>query len=156
MSVYRYVLGRFIDPMHGVGSGLFVMLNPSTADDSTDDPTIRRCASFARRFGWLSFRVVNLFAIRATDPKDLADLLAGGADIVGPDNDRTLHSALNSSSQVVAAWGASGGELAKARAGVVRAANPGVEWWCLGTTKDGAPRHPLYVRGDAPLERWSG
>lgn len=155
MSVYRYVLHRAVDPLHGSGFGLFVMLNPSTADESTDDPTIRRCTGFARRFGWASYRVVNLFAVRATNPWELKALAESGVDIVGPDNDGLTDAIMRSGAQVVAAWGASGGQLAKARARSLVALNPDSEWWCLGTTADGSPRHPLYVRGDAQIVRWT-
>lgn len=156
MTAYRYVLHRSVDLMHGVGHGLFVMLNPSTADESTDDPTIRRCSSFARRFGWASYRVVNLFAIRATDPSELGAMAARGVDIVGPDNDGLVSAIMRSGAQVVAAWGASGPSgIVAVRVAHLLALNEGAEWWCLGTTRDGSPRHPLYVKGDTPLVRWT-
>lgn len=155
MSEYRYTLHRSVDPLHGQGFGLFVMLNPSTADESTDDPTIRRCTGFARRFGWASYRVVNLFAIRATDPAELGALSNRGVDIVGPDNDGLISAITRSGAQLVAAWGASGPSgIVAVRVRHLVELNAGAEWWCLGTTRDGSPRHPLYVKGDAPLVRW--
>lgn len=144
---YRYILTR----RWGVGrSAVFVMLNPSTADAATDDPTIRRCVSFARREGCSGITVVNLYAFRATGP---ADMLKAG-DPVGPANDVYLVGAINgaadSGSPVIAAWGANGNAI-RARVVVNMAWEAGVELMCLGVTKGGSPRHPLYVRGDTPL-----
>lgn len=144
-GTYRYRLSR----RWGAGrSCLFVMLNPSTADASLDDPTIRRCAGFARREGFDGMEVVNLMAFRATDPSALpADKTAEG-----PDNARHVADALrDTSGPVIAAWGAQRAAVPFARPmrGVIaRAGRPIV---CLGVTKGGDPRHPLYVRGDAPL-----
>lgn len=126
----------------------FVMLNPSTADAKLDDPTIRRCIGFAKREGYGALIVLNLYAYRATDPKALLSC----GDPVGPGNDNMLRAHLRSSvgvgRPVIAAWGAN----AKAdRVGQVLDLCPGVDWRCLGTTKDGHPRHPLYVRGDQAL-----
>lgn len=140
---YRYLLTRrwADDP-----AVTFVMLNPSTADATTDDPTIRRCIGFAKSWGYGSLNVVNLFAFRATDPRDLL----AATDPVGPRNDAFLHDYLPVS---VAAWGAH--KLAVARARQVMQAFAGRPLlWCLGVTKDGHPRHPLYVRADAPLIPW--
>lgn len=125
----------------------FVMLNPSTADADKDDPTIRRCVGFAKRDGFAGLRVVNLFAFRATQPADMH--VAG--DPIGPDNEAHLIDLFSAGGTFVAAWGA-GGQF-KGRAYDVRrlAAMLGVEMQCLGTTKDGYPRHPLYVRSDQPL-----
>lgn len=139
---------------------VFVMLNPSTADDVVDDPTIRRCIGFARREAAPYFTVVNLFAWRATDPGDLVDSLEAGIDIVGPGNDGHIWDALADGGPVVAAWGANVemlGSLAVRRVALVRqlvglSGNP---LMCLGTTKAGHPRHPLYLRKDTPLISYS-
>jgi hypothetical protein len=159
VSAYRYVLSRETGLLEGRGEGLFVMLNPSTADETTDDPTIRRCIGFARSFGWARFRVVNLFAARATNPSDLV-AMADTRDIVGPLNDATLESLLSTTKRPVAAWGAAGSTKLRALTnvrvdqlfGTTNA--PLAEWRCLGTTKAGAPRHPLYVKADAELVPW--
>lgn len=129
------------------GELVVVMLNPSTADEMQDDATIRRVLGFAKRDGYSSIRVVNLFALRATNPYELH----AAEDAVGPDNDRVLRNILNPGhgAPVLAAWGAS--SLAKARASkVLSFVYPGM-WLCLGTTKDGSPRHPLYIKGDQPM-----
>jgi hypothetical protein len=124
----------------------WIMLNPSTADAMTDDPTIRRCTAFTKAWGFDGLIVVNLFAFRATDPRGLAC-----ADPVGPDNDRFIREAIAPWSVVVAAWGAHG-HLWNRGFQVARTLSAEVTGLaCLGVTKAGQPRHPLYVRADAPL-----
>lgn len=147
---YRYRLGRTWDA--ALRPACFVMLNPSTADATEDDPTIRRCIGFAKSWGCGGIVVVNLFAYRATDPKQLLK----AADPVGPDNDEHIRAAVVECHPVVAAWGVHG---------VLRQRDGRVKWllerWgvlpkCLGKTKDGRhPRHPLYVRADTALVRLS-
>lgn len=128
----------------------FVMLNPSTADADVDDPTIRRCMGFARREGAGGIVVVNLWALRATNPKELRT----AADPYGA-NWAFLREAIEAPGRKVAAWGAWAGpnnsSLSYLVADVYRAQR---QLMCLGKTKAGAPRHPLYVRADVPLEVW--
>lgn len=124
----------------------FVMLNPSTADASNDDPTIRRCIGFARREGCGALLVANLFNFRATKPEDMLH----AADPEGPDADLRLLEAIDLvDGPLIAAWGSHW--LAKHRSAHVEAMI-GQHMVCLGRTKDGHPRHPLYVRADAPLQ----
>ena len=158
-GTYRYTLTREwkAGDLYGCsGSGkrlTVVMLNPSTADSERNDPTIRRVIDFAWSGLFGSILVVNLFAMRATDPHDLED----AADPVGPDNDQHLRAALTAAVEadlpVLAAWGAHAGKkwLAIDRADKVLAMVPGVRWVCLGTTKHGSPRHPLYVRASQSM-----
>jgi len=146
--VYRYTLSRY----WGEGDRMvWIMLNPSTADAEVDDPTIRRCMGFARREGCRSIDVINLYALRATKPKHLLD----HPDPEGPDNPLAWAMALfdPEPALVVAAWGAHAGmpglPVSRALTGFCSSA------WCLGTTKEGAPRHPLYVKADEPLVPFS-
>lgn len=146
-GTWRYRLTRYWGP------GLmlpFVMLNPSTADAEIDDPTIRRCMSFARREGMGGIVVANLYALRATYPKSLA--LHPDPD--GPGNLMHLETiALEAASDgvpIVCAWGAHRGDQGKYVADLLR--RQGALLACLGKTKDGHPRHPLYVRADQALE----
>lgn len=149
-GLYRYSLRRWWDlalPMLCV-----VMLNPSTADALLDDPTIRRCVEFAKREGFGGIIVVNAFAFRATDPK----ALQAAADPVGPKNDDAIVAAVRGCGAVLAAWGASYPRRLRHRIDRVHRALLEIRSkpvQCLGVTADGCPRHPLYVRGDAPLER---
>ena len=135
---YRYRLTR--EWLMGEGTVLFVMLNPSTADAETDDPTIRRCIGFAQRWGFRGLAVGNLFAWRATDPRELRQAI----DPVGPENDRHLVEMSHAANAVIAAWGAGGGRRGQYALRLLRGT---VEH--LGLTKQGYPRHPLYLRADA-------
>ena len=140
---FRYSLGRHWGSEPDL---LFVMLNPSTADARVDDPTIRRCVGFAKREGAGGIQVVNLFAFRATKPEDMR----AAVDPVGPENNDFLVDLFGRHDRAVAAWGSGPYHY---RAGFVRrlAAVMDCGLLCLGKTKDGSPRHPLYVRADQPL-----
>lgn len=153
---YRYWLARIWDPT--LPTLVWVMLNPSTADADDDDPTIRRVIGFSKREGFGTALVVNVWALIATDPKDLHE--RRGA--FEPENLRCVEQAV-SSRQVVAAWGshiATGPALQRVRM-AIRELAAGV--WCLGLTKGQAakggmvrvnrqPRHPLRLRADTPME----
>lgn len=148
-GTYRYTLHRRIPcALRWVRPCLFVMLNPSIADATLDDPTIRRCIGFAKAWSCTSLTVVNLFALRATDPK----ALAAHADPIGPENDRHITEQLQAHALgiVIAAWGAHA--FAQKRAREFAASVSGVQ--CLGVTKDGSPRHPLYVKADQQPIQW--
>jgi hypothetical protein len=142
---YRYILTR--EWLTGKGTALFIMLNPSVADAFRNDPTIRRCISFAVRFGYQRLEVANLFAWRATKPTRL--LLA--PDPVGPDNDRYLRDASRRADLVIAAWGAVH-RRHEGRVQEVLSILSGVPLKCLGFSKEGHPRHPLMLRREAELQ----
>lgn len=145
-GVYRYRLERRWDAH--LPECVFVMLNPSTADATQDDPTIRRCVGFARDLGCGALLVGNLYAFRATDPQDLfrASEPTGGAA-----NDDVLVDLMARGNHVIAAWGGHG-RLDRVEQVL---AVPGAErLTALGTTKAGAPRHPLYVRASARPVPW--
>ena len=145
---YRYKLWRTWD--YDLMPTAWVMLNPSTADATADDPTIRRCMAFSRRWGAGGIIVVNLFALRATAPAELLRAARAGIDPIGPENDRHLLDVFPACDVIIAAWGAHA--MAKDRAKAVLPLVPeNMELSCLGTTKDGYPRHPLYVSADFPL-----
>ena len=142
---YRYHLDRTWDPVGPVVT--FVMLNPSTADADVLDPTVRRCVGFARAWGYGSLQVVNLFALRATDPGDLLR----APEPVGAANDRAVVDAATGADRVVVAWGVRGTHRDRASDVGALLVGHGVRIHALGTTKDGHPRHPLYLpRGTAP------
>lgn len=125
------------------------MFNPSTADATVNDPTIRRCIAFSQAWGYGSLIVVNLWAARATNPKALFTL----GDPCGPDNAEAISLAINGSAAVVLAWGAFTGPMKSAeRLRPEESAREAlVPVYTLGRTKHGHPRHPLYVRGDTAL-----
>lgn len=150
-GLYRYRLTRSWGP--GLDGVMWVMLNPSTADASVDDPTIRRCMGFSQRWGYSYMVVLNLFALRTPDPRNLwvAD------DPLGPENSRYLAEDLEIAEKVVVAWG---GGIPREWIPVVvgsflsLASDMDQELWCLGKTVSGAPKHPLYLPGDTALQLW--
>jgi len=128
---------------------VFVMLNPSTADGTQDDPTIRRCVGFATSHGSDALAVVNLFGYRATDPTDLFARPLREAE--GPDNRRAWRIA-RLAAVVVVAWGWKG----KLLSDPFVTSQGDRSLFCLGVTKSGAPRHPLYVPRSTRLRLWEG
>ena len=141
---YRYVLRR---PLEGLiyepiyanlfrpkaeGTCLFIMLNPSTADETTNDPTVRRTIGFATDWGYANLVVCNIFGYRGTDPKELGGIF----DPVGPVNDDYIVRSARDSNIIIAAWGEEVLEMLAER---------DVSVHHLGLTKGGHPRHPLYL-----------
>lgn len=146
-GMYRYDLTRGWGPGRWV---LWIMLNPSTADAMDDDPTVRRCRGFTRAWGYSGLVVVNLYAYRATNPHELirAD------DPIGPANKRAIEGWLRHDrvDLAVAAWGARWADLGIPRLNVE---GMGRDLWCLGRTKGGHPRHPLYLHRDCRPTRYT-
>ena len=141
-KMYRYDLYRKLSG-DGRGTLIAVMLNPSTADAEKDDPTIRRLMGFGRAWNCYALHVLNLFAIRATDPR----VMLAADDPVGPENDAKLAEALASTDPldvVLAAWGQHGAHRARAFH-VMHHIAPNANWQCLGMTHGGQPKHPLYI-----------
>lgn len=118
------------------------MLNPSTADETTDDPTIRRCLGFAQDWGHAALTVVNLYTLRATRP---VDLFASRARL-GADDDRVLLEHAESADFILAAWGAHGARDVRGEDVLALLADSQLTVHALGLTKNGQPRHPLYAR----------
>jgi hypothetical protein len=141
---YRYSLWRTWSACHP--RIVFILLNPSTADEERNDPTIRRCIGFAQTWKFGSVEVVNLFAYRATDARMLLKI----DDPVGEENNYFLMRAVERCSTVVVGWGARGTLLGRDRQ-VMSLLAGRKDVYCLGVTKDGQPRHPLYVRGNSVL-----
>ncbi len=149
---YRYLLTRVWDPARP--RALFVMLNPSTATEVQNDPTVERCERRARTLGFGAFRVTNIFAWRATDPKEMR----AQPDPVGPENDRAILESVDwaagPGARIVCAWGAHGAHLARGAAVERLLRNTGRELFHLGLTKAGDPKHPLYIGYDRQPELW--
>ncbi len=151
---YRYALTRKWDSSKQ--NLVFIMLNPSTADDKIDDPTIKRCMGFARDLGFGSIGyggiyVVNLFAFRATNPTELIKI----DDPIGPLNNRYLKcvQTICEHGLFIAAWGNHGSLNGRDLEVVELFKNTTL--YCLGTTSTGMPRHPLYVPANKELEVYS-
>ena len=135
---YRYELWRCFANGPTVA---FVGLNPSTADETKDDPTTRKCVAYAKRWGYGSLCMVNLFAWRSTYPHDMKKVI----DPIGPKNDATLRRLYATVGILIAGWGNDGCHLNRAES--VMGMLPNLH--CLKRNKDGSPAHPLYLRGDA-------
>lgn len=150
---YRTILWRIHDP--AIPPLVFLMLNPSTADASNDDPTIRRCRGFAQREGAGGIVVINLSPFRATDPKDLnATRMVTDVDFMiprGPQED-AFKTAAATNGRLVCAWGANYQPWMKWSIGLAQMTFGHA--YCLGLTKSGHPRHPLMLPSSAPLERF--
>lgn len=138
---YRYWLARIWDANQPIVN--FIMLNPSTADQYQLDPTVTRCLHYARRWGFGSLIVTNIFAYRSTDPKALYTL----ADPVGTENDAYLRKAATQANLRVAAWGTHGS--LRNRHEAVLGSLADLALTALGVTQGGFPKHPLYLRADA-------
>lgn len=149
---YRYTLKHTFDLALAGACINFIMLNPSTADETQLDPTLRRCKGFAQREGFGSFVVTNLFAYRATDPQDMRRVL----DPIGPANDDWISRVASECKVVVCGWGNHGSYI-KRDEHVKRKLRLLRESWGLvvmhlgDLTQGGHPRHPLYLSIGAPL-----
>lgn len=138
-GVFRYTLHR---RWNRAGRRVcFCLLNPSTADAKVLDPTLKRCLAFARLWNFDAMEVVNIFALRSTDPKQLYK----ASDPVGPGNDRAIRTAARRADLIIAGWGTHG-EL-QARGAQVANLLADFDLQCLATTKAGHPKHPLYLPG---------
>lgn len=139
---YRYLLQRSWDAQRQ--AVCFIMLNPSTADAEQDDPTIRRCLGFAKSWGFGQLEVVNLFAVRATDPA----VLKKAGDLVGSDNDEQILNSARVCSLVVCAWGNHGKTRGRSAAVLKLLKDNQITPHALRVSKTGEPAHPLYLKGD--------
>ncbi len=146
---WRYTLSRRWTPDVAPRFVNFILLNPSTADETQDDPTIRRCMGFAIREGFGAMVVTNLFAFRATKPKDMC----ATQDPIGPDNDEWIGHVAGKAGLIVVGWGCHG--KYQGRGDIIAGAllNVGLNLWTFGYTKNRQPKHPLFVPGDTPLIR---
>ena len=134
---YRYQLSRRWES----GDSLyFVMLNPSTANENIDDPTIRRCVGFAKKWNYSGIEVLNLFALVSSDP----DKLLTTPDSIGIDNDKYLITASKQAKKIVIAWGNFGMRFQE-RVNEVLSIFSYRDIYCLGETESNQPKHPLYI-----------
>jgi hypothetical protein len=146
-ETYRYLLTRVWAPGK---RALFIMLNPSTATEVQNDPTVERCERRARTLGFGAFRVTNIFAYRATDPK----VMRAAADPVGPGNDAAILQSLDWADQVICAWGNHGLHLDRGARVQALLRATGRPLLHLGLTGQNQPKHPLYISYDQQPESW--
>ena len=141
---YRYTLWREWDLLNS-NYAMFIGLNPSTADEWKDDPTIRRCIDFSKQWGYGALCMVNLFAFRATDPR----VMMSTPRPIGEENDRWIAYCAKDAGVIVAAWGTKGQYIGRDEE--VLQLVEGLT--CLRLTKDGCPEHPLYLpKNLVPIE----
>jgi hypothetical protein len=147
-EIYRYALTREWD--ENGQKLLFIMLNPSTATEEKNDPTIERCERRAVALGYGAFRACNLFAFRATDPRDLKKAKAP----IGPDNLSQLLEAARWADDILCAWGTHGAHMGMGNAVATLLRSEGFTLHHLGLSKEGHPKHPLYLPYQAQLQLW--
>lgn len=146
--IYRYSLKHCLDDIHPENSLLWIGLNPSTADENTLDPTLRKIRFYTARAGFNIFVVCNLFAFRSTDPM----VMRKNPSPIGPHNDSTIVEELKRcENRAVVCWGKSGRHQDRDRSVLELLHEHGIDILCLGVNLDGSPKHPLYLRSDAPL-----
>ncbi|UDW83761.1 DUF1643 domain-containing protein [Pasteurella canis] len=141
---YRYVLWRIWEPE--LPKITFIGLNPSTADESEDDPTIRRCINFAKKWGYGGIYMVNLFAYRSTDKS----LIYQVPQPIGQDNDKYILQFSQQSEKVIAAWGNTGSYLSRSQQIYQMVPN----LYCLAINKTSEPKHPLYTHSNSVPQRY--
>lgn len=136
---YRYALTRIWDDQGR--RALFVMLNPSTATEVQNDPTVERCERRARALGFGAFRVCNIFAYRATNPSDMR----AQSDPNGPENNTSIADAATWADQIICAWGTHGEHMDRGAAVEHLLRDQPKPLYHLGLSKAGHPKHPLYI-----------
>ena len=145
---FRYTLTRVWNP--DGPKALFVMLNPSTATEVQNDPTVERCERRARALGYGAFRVANIFAFRATDPR----VMRAEVDPVGPDNDDAIAQSAPWADRIICAWGTHGAHLNRGAQVATLLHATARPLFHLGLTKGGHPTHPLYIAYDRQPMPW--
>lgn len=147
-GTYRYSLSRKLGSTHKRVL-TFVLLNPSTANEVKNDPTVARCQKYAETHGYSEMIVVNLFGLRSTDPKKLKTELAP----IGIQNLMEVAKALKAANTIIVGWGSN--EMAKRWFnGIRETLFEGYDMYAFGTNLDGMPKHPLYVVTGTPLQLW--
>ena len=142
--IYRYTLCREVNP-DGTGTCAWIMLNPSTADEHVLDPTLTRCFNYTRLWGYRYMLIGNIFAYRATDPKDMQ----AQTDPIGILNDQYLDKIVLQSDKVICGWGTTQHKYFSERGhDVLNVVRMSTDPYALKITKDGHPSHPLYLKKD--------
>lgn len=147
---YRYTLWREWDKSKGTVA--FVGLNPSTADETRNDPTVRRCINYAKMWGYGKMFMLNIFGFRATDPK----VMKAEKSPVGPDNMQKIMDTVKECDLVVGCWGSHGVHSEQGRLVWDVLNSEGVKVHTFGVTKSGHPKHPLYLSKNLKVKLFEG
>ena len=152
-GLYRYRLDRGWPG--GIGRIVWILCNPSKANETKNDPTLRKVIFYSQLWGFNALTVVNMFAWCATKPQHLIAQAKAGVDVVGPENDGEIRAALEDAQELVLGWGALQlrklvAERTKRILSAVREA--GLSPMHLGLNDDGTPKHPLYLANNTPRE----
>lgn len=145
---YRYVLWRMWNSDLPIIT--FICLNPSTADSYHNDPTIRRCISFCRKWGYGGFFMCNLFALRSTDPTELKRSIQP-IEALNDSNDLFIKNCVGTSDKTIFAWGNYGSLYSRSKE--ITSMFP--DAYCFNKTQSGQPKHPLYISGNQPLQKFT-
>lgn len=148
--VYRYALHRSWEPCTKPGFVLWILLNPSTADEKVLDPTLRRCQHFTWTWGFGAFFIVNLYAFRSTKPKVLWTVRD---PVGGPNNDLAIVDGAKRAALVVGGWGTNAQKSRQYDVWKMLESHS-IQIQCLGFNKNGSPEHPLYIPSGTPLQPW--
>ncbi len=143
--VYRYELHRVWDNTKGML--MYIGLNASTADATKNDPTVERCVGRAQRYGYGGMFMSNLFALRSTDPQGLHNI----DDPVGPENDDHILAMAQKSDRIVCCWGELGIYKNRDQQVIDLLQDQGYGLFCLGVSRAGHPKHPLYLPNEAQM-----
>lgn len=147
---WRYSLWRRWEDCDVGRMCVFCCLNPSTADENEDDPTVRRCIDFSKAWGYSGFVMTNIFAARQTDPLKMKMF----SDPIGPENDEALRFFMMNAGKFVLAWGNHGNFMGRSDA-VLDMLESAERWaWCLRMTQQNQPWHPLYISGATVLMKF--
>lgn len=146
-GLYRYRLWRRWDSS---APAVFLMLNPSTADDIENDPTVERCERRARSMGFGGLEVINLFALRSTDRSALYTHPAP----IGPENDSAILAAVYGAGKIICAWGTDGRLQGRDQQVLSLLRGVGIPLYFLRLNKDGTPQHPLYIGYSEEPKLW--
>lgn len=150
--LHRYTLWRRFQPQAEIGRMIaFIGLNPSTADETQNDPTVRRCIGFAQDWGYDGMVMLNIFAYRATDPTVMKAI----ENPIGRRNTRAIRCTAHAVDRVICCWGVHGAHRNRGPAIRNLLLKDGISHvFHLGLTQSGHPKHPLYLRSDTTPVRW--
>ena len=144
---YRYTLWRAWEIPEFPQVCLWIMLNPSVADEKINDPTVARCIKYSQGWGFTGLIVCNIFAVRSTDPR----ILYNQPNCIGPENDAHITRCIKSADKIICAWGNHGQIDGRGKRVLEMISDSGKTPYCLEQNSGGEPKHPLYCAGNLAM-----